>query len=85
MDDREPDVALEKAERLIMSVAEKRVTRDFRSRAASADARGNLDRSEGRIEGDGNKSGDVKTVGETTAAGAGTLLDSPMLFAPNGP
>jgi len=47
------------------------VTRDFRSRAASADARGNLDRSEGRIEGDGNKSGDVKTVGETTAAGAG--------------
>ena len=47
------------------------VTRDFRSRAASADARGNLDRSEGRIEGEGNKSGDAKTVGETTAAGAG--------------
>ena len=47
------------------------VTRDFRSRAASADARGNLDRSEGRIEGDGNKSGDAKTVGQTTAAGAG--------------
>ena len=47
------------------------VTRDFRSRAASADARGNLDRSEGRIEGEGNKSGDATTVGETTAAGAG--------------
>jgi len=47
------------------------VTRDFRSRAASADTRGNLDRSEGRIEGEGNKSGDAKTVGETTAAGAG--------------
>jgi type IV secretion system protein VirB10 len=47
------------------------VTRDFRSRAGSADTRGNLDRSEGRIEGEGNKSGDAKTVGETTAAGAG--------------
>ncbi len=47
------------------------VTRDFRSRAGSADSRGNLDRSEGRIEGEGNKPGDVKTVGETTAAGAG--------------
>ena len=47
------------------------VTRDFRSRAASADTRGNLDRSEGRIEGEGNKAGDAKTVGETTAAGAG--------------
>ena len=47
------------------------VTRDFRSRAGSADTRGNLDRSEGRIEGEGNKPGDVKTVGETTAAGAG--------------
>jgi hypothetical protein len=47
------------------------VTRDFRSRAASADARGNLDRSEGRIEGEGNKSGDAKTVSQTTAAGAG--------------
>ncbi len=47
------------------------VTRDFRSRAASADARGNLDRSEGRIESEGDKAGDIKTVGETTAAGAG--------------
>jgi len=47
------------------------VTRDFRSRAGSAETRGDLDRSEGRIEGDGNKPGDVKTVGQTTAAGAG--------------
>ena len=47
------------------------VTRDFRSRAASADTHGNLDRSEGRIEAEGNKSGDAKTVGQTTAAGAG--------------
>jgi type IV secretion system protein VirB10 len=47
------------------------VTRDFRSRAGSADTRGNLDRAEGRIEGDGNKSGDARTMGETTAAGAG--------------
>lgn len=47
------------------------VTRDFRLRPASADARGNLDRSEGRIEGEGDKAGDIKTVGETTAAGAG--------------
>jgi type IV secretion system protein VirB10 len=47
------------------------VTRDFRSRAGSADTRGNLDRSEGRIEAEGNKSGDAKTVGQTTAAGAG--------------
>jgi len=47
------------------------VTRDFRSRAGSADTRGNLDRSEGRIEAEGNKSGDAKTVGQATAAGAG--------------
>ncbi|MDP9113902.1 MAG: hypothetical protein M3O20_09485 [Acidobacteriota bacterium] len=47
------------------------VTRDFGSRAAGADTRGNLDRSEGRIEGEGNKAGDARTIGETTAAGAG--------------
>ena len=47
------------------------VTRDFRSRAGSIDAQGNLDRNEGRIQGDGNKGGDAKTVGTTTAAGAG--------------
>jgi len=47
------------------------VTRDFRLRPASADTRGDLEHSEGRIEGEGNKSGDVRTVGQTTAAGAG--------------
>jgi type IV secretion system protein VirB10 len=47
------------------------VARDFRSRPGSLDTRGNLDRAEGRIEGDGNKGGDARTVGQTTAAGAG--------------
>jgi hypothetical protein len=47
------------------------VTRDFRSRLSSADASGNLDRSEGKIKGEGNKGGDARTVGTTTAAGAG--------------
>jgi type IV secretion system protein VirB10 len=47
------------------------VTRDFRSRAGSVDTQGSLDRAEGRIQGDSNKGGDIKTVGSTTAAGAG--------------
>ena len=47
------------------------VTRDFRSRLGSADVSGNLDRAEGKIKGEGNKGGDARTVGETTAAGAG--------------
>lgn len=47
------------------------VTRDFRSRPGSVETRGNLDRSEGKISGEGNKGGDARTVGETTAAGAG--------------
>ena len=47
------------------------VTRDLRSRPSGADAQGSLDRKEGKIEGDGNKGGDARTVGETTAAGAG--------------
>ncbi len=47
------------------------VTRDFRSRLGSADVSGNLDRSEGKIKGEGNKGGDARTVGKTTAAGAG--------------
>ncbi len=47
------------------------VTRDLRSRPSAADAQGNLDRKEGRIEGDGDKGGDARTVGQTTAAGAG--------------
>jgi hypothetical protein len=46
-------------------------TRDLRSRPSAADTRGSLDRKEGRIEGEGNKGGDARTIGETTAAGAG--------------
>jgi len=48
------------------------VTRDFRSRMGSMDASsiGNLDRAEGRVEGEGDKLGDARTVGETTATGA---------------
>ena len=46
------------------------VARDFRSRPGSVDTAGNLDRSEGKIEGEGNKAGDAATVGKTTAAGA---------------
>lgn len=51
------------------------VARDLRSRAGGVDARGNVDRKEGRIEGEGNKGGDAGTVGRTTATGAsvGTL------------
>jgi hypothetical protein len=44
------------------------VTRDFRSRIGNADS-GNVDRNEGKIHGEGNKAGDARTVGETTAAG----------------
>lgn len=47
------------------------VTRDLHSRPSSADVRGDLDRSEGRIKGEGNKGGDARTVGTTTATGAG--------------
>ena len=47
------------------------VARDLRSRPDSVDTKGNLDRSEGRIEGDGNKAGDAGTVAKTTATGTG--------------
>lgn len=49
------------------------VTRDFRSRLGTIDARGDerLDRKEGTIQSDSNKGGDVKTVGEGAATGAG--------------
>jgi type IV secretion system protein VirB10 len=47
------------------------IARDLRSRPSAADTRGSLDRREGRIEGEGNKGGDARTVGQTTAAGAG--------------
>lgn len=47
------------------------VTRDLRSRPSNADAAGDLDRAEGRIKGEGNKGGDARKVGATTATGAG--------------
>src|SRR5580693_580619 len=48
------------------------VTRDFRSRMGTLDASssGNLDRAEGRVESEGDKLGDTRTVAETTATGA---------------
>jgi type IV secretion system protein VirB10 len=46
-------------------------SRDLRSRPDSVDSRGNLDKSEGTIVGDGNKAGDAGRVAQTTAAGTG--------------
>ena len=48
------------------------VTRDFRARVAGVDGQtnGELDRSEGKVKSEGNKAGDVRTVGETAGAGA---------------
>ena len=48
------------------------VTRDFRARVSQLDGRASeeLDRNEGAIKSEGNKSGDVRTIGETAAAGA---------------
>jgi len=48
------------------------VTRDLRSRMDSMDASstGELDRAEGKVKSEGNKAGDLKTVAETTGAGA---------------
>jgi len=47
------------------------VTRDFRARVGSLDGRSSeeLDRAEGKIKSEGNKSGDARSVGEATAAG----------------
>ncbi len=47
------------------------VTRDFRSRMGGldGDAAGKFDRSEGKVQSEGHKAGDVKTVGEAAAAG----------------
>lgn len=47
--------------------------RDFRARVSQIDGRSSeeLDRKEGTIRSEGNKGGDVRTVGETTATGAG--------------
>jgi type IV secretion system protein VirB10 len=48
------------------------VTRDLRSRMDTMDAgsTGELDRTEGKVRSEGNKAGDLKTVAETTGAGA---------------
>jgi hypothetical protein len=48
------------------------VTRDFRARIGSLDGRAaeTLDKEEGRIKSEGNKSGDVKVIGEAAGAGA---------------
>jgi len=48
------------------------VTRDFRARMGGMDAAatGSLDRGEGKVSSEGNKAGDVRTVAETTSAGA---------------
>jgi len=47
------------------------VTRDFRATVGGIDGRSNeeLDRAEGKIKGEGNKSGDARTVGEAAAGG----------------
>jgi type IV secretion system protein VirB10 len=47
-------------------------TRDFRARVSGLDGRASeeLDRKEGSIKSEGNKSGDTRTVAETAAAGA---------------
>jgi len=48
------------------------VTRDFRARMGGMDAgsAGELDRNEGTVKSEGNKAGDVRTVGEAAGAGA---------------
>lgn len=48
------------------------VTRDFRARIGGIDGRAGeeLDKDEGKIRSEGNKSGDARTVGEAAAAGA---------------
>src|SRR3954454_22632306 len=48
------------------------VTRDFHGRIGSMDgnAKDELDRTEGKVKSEGNKSGDARSVGEAAAAGA---------------
>jgi hypothetical protein len=48
------------------------VTRDFRARLGGIDGRSTeeLDRTEGKVISEGNKAGDIRTVGEAGAAGA---------------
>jgi hypothetical protein len=47
------------------------VTREFRARVGGLDGRSSeeLDRAEGKIKSEGNKSGDARAIGEATAAG----------------
>jgi type IV secretion system protein VirB10 len=49
------------------------VTRDFRSRLGSLDGRASetLDKNEGKVQGEGNVGGDLKTIGTAAGAGAG--------------
>jgi type IV secretion system protein VirB10 len=47
------------------------IARDFRSLPDQVDGQGGVDKSEGKIKGEGNKGGDTRTVATTTAAGAG--------------
>lgn len=47
------------------------VTRDFRGRAGSVDAQGTLDRTEGKMTGEGKGGSGARTVAQTTAAGTG--------------
>jgi hypothetical protein len=47
------------------------ISRSLRSLPGGVDTRGNLDRKEGKIEGEGNKGGDARTIGTTTVAGTG--------------
>ena len=49
------------------------VTRDFRARMGGLDgtAPDTLDKAEGKVKSEGNKAGDLKTVGEAAGAGAG--------------
>lgn len=48
------------------------ITRDFRARLGNGDAAANeeVDRAEGKIKSEGNKSGDAATIGEAAGAGA---------------
>jgi type IV secretion system protein VirB10 len=54
------------------------VSRNFDGRIATANVDGKLDKEEGRIEGDGGKSKDAKTVAKTGAAttGVGSIIGS---------
>jgi hypothetical protein len=47
------------------------VVRDFRALPDQVDGHGALDRTEGKIKGEGSKGRDARTVGETAGAGAG--------------